>query len=394
VLVTASRSNGWRNVSKILQVRGAYFRSSNSWSGGAHFASISVIEWANKVTETMRDTSDLRIKLLQLHKLKLKSSFITCIEGDFTQKFTRRAEQVSQQVISNVRRDLAASNWKLVPRGRVAVKMSFFAKDSQVPFVHNLVKYYMDLLNGLFFADDRQVHYLETYCYKTDRGKSNLFLEVERLTTYKQKIRHYFEFKDELGCDDGSDRNLDLSDGLLRVLNKAQRQSAVLELNRIEAFDQPGDYSQYFADFIRSYQAGHPYIIDLGDLPQKSGESKVYRLRISDTLKAVSKRSKVFNPIVVPVELDVQVTPRAFKLGKDLDNIMIDICRPFAEELLGDGGYLNAFRIYVTDKLPIDVAGGIRIKLLPFGAVHDFRSSVDEVLRKAEEYLEDRAYFM
>ncbi len=73
---------------------------------------------------------------------------------------------------------------------------------------------------------------------------------------------------------------------------------------------------------------------------------------------------------------------------------MIDICRPFAEEVLGEGGYLNAFRIYVTDKLPIDAAGGIRIKLLPFGAVQDFRGSVGQVLRKAEEYLDDLAYFM
>jgi len=270
--------------------------------------------------------------------------------------------------------------------------MSFFANDSQIPLVHNLVKYYMDLLKGLFFADDRQVHYLEAYCYKTDRRKSKLYLEVERLTNYKQKLRHYFEFKDQFGLDDGSERNLEIGE-LRKVLNKAQLQSMVLERNRIEAFDQPGDHSEYFGDFIHNYQKGHPYIIDLGDLPHKSGESKGYKQRISDTLKALTKRSNIFNPIVVPVELDVQVTPRALRLGKDLDNIMIDICRPFNDRVFGEGGYLNAFRIYVTDKLPMDRAGGIRIKLLPFGAIQDFTGSVDEVLRKAEEYLEDRDYF-
>ena len=133
----------------------------------------------------MNERKDLRIKLLQLRKLRLRSSFITCIDGDFTQKFTKRAEKISQQVITNVRRDLASSNWKLVPRGRVAVRMSFVAKDSQVPLVHNLVKYYMDLLNGLFFADDRQVHYLEACCHETNcnREESKLYLEVERLTS-------------------------------------------------------------------------------------------------------------------------------------------------------------------------------------------------------------------
>jgi len=337
----------------------------------------------------MIDNREIRLKLLQLRKLQHKSSFITCIEGDFTQKFTKRAKETSQQVITNVERELASSNWKLVPRGRVAVKMSFFAKESRVPLVHNLVKYYMDLLNGLFFADDRQVHYLEAYCYVRNREESKLYLEVERLTSYKQKLHHYFVFRDQFGFDDGPDRNSEIQ-GLRKVLPKAHLQGMVLELNRIEPFDQPGDHSEYFGDFIRNYQVGHPYIIDLGDLPQKSGQSKEYRQRIHETLRAVTERSKVFNPIVVPVELDVQVTPRTLKLGKDLDNIMIDICRPFTEEVLGDGGYLNAFRIYVTDKLPLDAAGGIRMKLLPFGAIQDFSGSVDQVLRKAEEYLEDR----
>jgi Holliday junction resolvase RusA-like endonuclease len=342
------------------------------------------------LAELMRDKTDLRIRLLQLRRLSLRSSFITSIEGDFTQKFTRRAGQVSQKVIADVKRDLKSSKWKLVPRGTMAVKMSFFAKDSEVPLLHNLVKYYMDLLSGLFFADDRQVHYLEAYCYQANRTTSKLYLEVERLATYKQKLRSYYEYKDQLGLDDFLDRVTDIPDGLLQVLNKAQRQHAVLELNRIEPFDRPGNHSEYFGDFLRNYQAGHPYIIDVGDLPQKSGESRNYRKRISDTLRTMTDRSKIFNPIVVPVELDVQVTPRSLKLGKDLDNIMIDICRPFAEVAFGAGAYLNAFRVYVTDKLPRDVAGGIRIKLLPFGAIHDFRSSVSEVLRRTEEYLEDQ----
>jgi hypothetical protein len=99
---------------------------------------------------------------------------------------------------------------------------------------------------------------------------------VERLTSYKQKLHHYLEFKGEFGFDTDSDRNPENPEGLLKVLPKAQLQRLVLERNRIEAFDQPGDHSEYFGDFIRSYQTDHPYIIDLGDLPQKSGESKEY----------------------------------------------------------------------------------------------------------------------
>lgn len=148
-------------------------------------------------------------------------------------------------------------------------------------------------------------------------------------------------------------------------------------------------HNKHFGDFIRNYQSGHPYIIDLGDLPSKSGESNEYKQRIRDTLKALTEQSNIFNPIVIPVELDVQVTPRALKLGKDLDNIMIGICGPFTEEVLGSGGYLNAYRIYVTDRLAVDISGGIRVKLLPFGAIQDFEHSISKVLRKTEEYLED-----
>jgi hypothetical protein len=49
---------------------------------------------------------------------------------------------------------------------------------------------------------------------------------------------------------------------------------------------------------------------------------------------------------------------------------------------------LNAFRIYVTDKLPGDIAASIRSKLLPFGSIDDFRGSISKVLSKAEDYLD------
>lgn len=336
----------------------------------------------------MNERNAHKVKLLQLRRLRLRSSFITSIKGDLAQKSNKRARTVSHSVISKLKRDLASSNWALVPRGKIAVKMSFFAKDSRVPLVHNLVKYYMDLLKGLFFADDRQVHYLEAYCFRTKRDESECYVELERLATYKKKLHYYFEFKEQFGFDD--DRTSENLTELLKILNKAQRQRAVLELNRIEVFDKPGDHIEHFGDFVRNYQAWHPYIIDLGDLPQRSGESKEYRQRVRDTLKALTERSQIFNRIIVPVELDVQVTPHTLKLAKDLDNIMIDICGPFIEEVLGDGGYLNAFRIYVTDKLPGDIAGGIRIKLLPFGAVEDFKGSLSKVLSKAEDYLDLR----
>ena len=77
----------------------------------------------------------------------------------------------------------------------------------------------MGLLQGLFFANDRQVHYLEAYRYKNDGDKSKLYIEIERFTTYKQKLHYYFKFKDQFDVDSPSDRNVETQEDLLAVLN-------------------------------------------------------------------------------------------------------------------------------------------------------------------------------
>jgi hypothetical protein len=91
--------------------------------------------------------------------------------------------------------------------------------------------------------------------------------------------------------------------------------------------------------------------------------------------------------------LDIQITPDALTLGKDLDNIFRDISVPFTKNLLSKGGYISAFRIYVTKRIVEDESGCIRFKLLPFGAIQDVSYSIDRVLEQAIEWLKDRSYY-
>jgi Holliday junction resolvase RusA-like endonuclease len=333
------------------------------------------------------------IQLLQLRKLRLKPGFIMSFDGELLRKGRLDSKEVEAKFASELESNLRMFSWKVLPRARVAVTMSFFANSEKAPLLHNLVKFYMDLLKGAVFQDDRQVYCLEAHFWRAGhrREEPKLYLRVDRITDYKRKLDFYFEFKDQVGIFDPGTQIVEDSQYLSIIRNKAELQEIALARNSIEPFERPGNPGEFLKDFVRSYQRLHPLIINLGDLPER-GKSDEYRKRIRNQFIDFREKSSVFKGIIIPVELDVQVTPRVLKLGKDLDNIMCDICPILNEELLFRTGYLNAFRIYVTDKLAEDSCGSIRVKLLPYGAIHSFRMGIDEVLEKAEELLEDKVY--
>ena len=341
------------------------------------------------VPEMFRDSKRI-IQFLQLRKLRRKPGFIMRFDGEFLRKGRLSSKGIGAQFVSELDNNLRNLSWKLLPRAKVAVTMSFFASGKRTPLLHNLVKFYMDLLKGAVFRDDRQVYYLEAHFWRpsTLKDKPKLYIAVERFTDYKRKLDFYFEFKDQFSIhyhdieveEDREYLNINRSRGEL--------QQSVLARNRIEPFERPGSPGRIFKDFLRSYQRSHPLIIDVGDLPDR-GKSDEYRKRIRNQFIDFRQKSSVFKGIVIPVELDIQVTPRFLTLGKDLDNIMCDIGPIFNEVLLSQAEYLNAFRIYVTDRLTEDASGAIRVKLLPYGEIRRFSMSIDEVLEKAEEWFQD-----
>jgi hypothetical protein len=115
-----------------------------------------------------------------------------------------------------------------------------------------------------------------------------------------------------------------------------------------------------------------------------------YERRIQDSWEAWKADNKLLSPRVTPVALDVQVTPEAIKLGKDLDNIFGTVSRSLGRQVFGPGGHVSAFGIYVTDKLEGETSGNVRVEFLPRYAVFDFERTVEEVLEKAAECIEGR----
>jgi hypothetical protein len=144
-----------------------------------------------------------RINALRLRKLQVKFPFMAEIRGNLIQKYSRRSKQVGDQIIEVLKADVANSKWKFVPRARLAVKMTFFGDRRNAPSLHNLVKYYMDLLNGVVFKDDRQVAYLEAFCYQTDEkaDESRVYIQVERFSDYQERLKCYFEYTNKYDTD-------------------------------------------------------------------------------------------------------------------------------------------------------------------------------------------------
>lgn len=370
-------------------------------------------------------------KILLLQLRKQRHGFFTKISGSLAQKGVRTASSTANNTISQLRSDVARSNWKFAPRAKIAVSMRFFSSENQIPALHNLVKYYLDLLRAVVFQDDRQVEYLVAECwhptippnkYPLDEGA--VFIRVERLTEYNEKFDLYMnllnpgEFKNYLKRD-SSHRDLiakfDYDDDFddfffdkpirdksleflpeetretMRTLYEEETQKKLLSLNYIEPTDRPGNPNKHnpLGEGFPNIRDLAPFTVNLGDLPAK-GEKSEYKQRIQNRVADLRNRHNIFKSVIIPVDLDVQVSPRHLsKLDKDLDNIMRDIAPALSAELFRGRAYLHGYRIYVA-KLASESKkeGSIRIKLLPQNAISEFEDKMERVFSVAESWLE------
>ena len=306
------------------------------------------------------------------------------VDGALAQKRKSRSARTATKFGDEITEQLQIFKWKAPPRAKVAVTMSFFAHQRQPPSLHKLVKFYMDLLKGAAFDDDQQVHYLAANIWKQS-SESLLDITVERLSTYKRRLEIYDEFRDELDDPEGSYAVPSLYPAL-KTTEELQRH--LLSNSKIEFFDRPGRKRLLHKDFVQKYDGWHPYTILLGDLPRRGGSDE-YRHHIRRQLEAFKQRTNLFKQIVIPVELDVHVTSSALERGKDLDNIMCDISPIFTDVLLSKDAYLNAYRIYVTDKIDENPSSNIKMKLLPQWEIEGNEWAIDRALDVAERQLEE-----
>jgi Holliday junction resolvase RusA-like endonuclease len=369
-----------------------------------------------------REKNDLKILLLQIQKRR--PILHISIDGDLGRKGRRDAADLVEEIKRQVATGISDFRWKPVPRARMAVAMTFFPKGKQVPALHNLVKFYMDELRNLVFTDDRQVSYLAAESWLPlkqhddidSEGISRVYIEVERLADYKNKFDVYFtllrndRFRDYLYThrsdllDDEKDEfefessYLPDSSALppeirefVRKHNLEERQRKLLSMNQIHAEDRPGlpRWVKFLPMQFQRLRAIEPFAVDLGNLPLK-GETTLYKDRIRRSMQVLKANHKALDPIIVPVELDVQVISSKPHVSKDLDNIMRDIAPIFGEELLHADAYLHGYRIYVADtnnsEQPSDL---LRLKLLPMNGVSDFEDRIRKTFEVAQDWLEE-----
>lgn len=368
-----------------------------------------------------REKNALRILLLQIRKRR--PALRISVDGDLGRKGRRDAAPIIENIKRQVANGITDFQWKHVPRARMAVSMTFFPKGKLSAALHNLVKFYMDELRTLVFTDDRQVSYLAAESWlplKKRRdddgdGSSRAYIEVERLADYKAKFDLYFTllrndgFRDYLrGRRDSfldEEDDVDIESNYLpdftelphearefiRRHNRKELQRKLLSFNRIHSEDRPGlprwaKYLQYDSKPLREIE---PFAVDLGNLPLK-GETIIYKDRIRKSLQALKDRHVTLHPIIVPVELDVQVVSRKSYVSKDLDNIMRDVAPIVGEELLASDAYLHGYRIYVAETGRSDYPSDfLRLKLLPMNGVSDFEDRTRRVFEIAQDWIEE-----
>lgn len=366
------------------------------------------------------ERKQLKILLLQLQR---RSSVLhISLDGKFGKKGRKDSKTIAQQVTEQVAKDITAFRWVKVPRALMAVTMTFFPGEDSTPAVHNLVKFCLDELRQSVFTDDRQVGFLRAESWArtfhmsgVEAEDSKLHIRVERLADYKRKFDLYFhlirddyfrayvdsydsELLDTIDDEEWERNNFSLREmpemdekfnAFVRRHNQEERQKQLLSLNRIQAEDRPGlprwaKVKRSDFDYFKKIQ---PFAIDLGTLPKK-GESEVYKNGIREALKNLKSQYSVFDRLVVPVDINVEVSARLRAVSKDLDNIMRDIAPIFEEEFFAESAYLHGYRIYVAENMKEGVKNDLlRLKLLPMYEASAFETRVEKALELGKEWV-------
>lgn len=335
---------------------------------------------------------DDKVRLLELRRLMRNFSFLSQIDGPLATKKGPRANREKERITKLIKESVFRYGWKKSPRAKLAVSFRFFDTEQNKADVTKLVKFYLDLLEGPIFDDDRKVYYLEAATWRVrfrpkQLEKSKVIIQVRRLSDYIRLLDYAGEADFDFEEDDEYDRvmpNYSLEPDLWNI---AEAQAKALSNLKISIYDRPGLKSHGLQTMMSNLRGLSPFIFDLGGLPQDCGNNQFIK-KLQDEITKFKKEMDFFSTIYVPVELDVQVTSSGLKLGKDLDNIMLQVGSAFGKELLNEHAYLSGYRIYVVEDSPTALGNAIRTQLLPKCAIQQHDTHIDKVLEQYEEKLE------
>ena len=331
-----------------------------------------------------------KIKFLQLQKINTNPGFIVGFNGPLLSKGGTQTQQYEDEVVSQINSAVETFNWTAPPRAKMAVSFRFFSNQHDPPEIYSLVKYYLDLLEGPVFKNDRQIQYLDASILrlspaKSEESSSHFFVIVRRLSEYKRMLdlcAELDDFSQEINSPIIYHHLIDR-----KYWDDAEKQCDLLRCNRIMAYDVPHHKNPFLKVFLVDINKHHPLIFDFGSLPER-GESKQFKTKIGSSLSQLISNILHSRKIFVPIEFDVQV-PSGIPLAKDLDNLMVTICSEAKKHIIDSKVYINGYRVYIADRLDEDSDSGIQVKLLPPGEIEAYNDRIESSLESLEETLMD-----
>jgi hypothetical protein len=332
--------------------------------------------------------SQSRIKLLQLREFKKNFGFLSHYQGPIFTKGGLQANRESQNIKSVFLNDAKRFNWVPPPRARIAISFKIFCSQKNPPESYHIPKYYLDLLEGTVFKNDKQVYYLEASIWRSAGNAlgSEMYIQARHLIDLF-KIWNIYQEIDTLFC--GFDEEMIFPFQHLieqKLWDIAEAQYKIIANSTISQYDRPGLKRYIGPTMISRFCGIDPFIFDFGQLPAK-GESKIFQNNVSDIIKGFTFKYPVFQKIYLPIELDIQITKSIFNNFTDLDNIAIKICKEFKRVILYDKLYINGYRIYVVDNLEGGIESSVRLKVLPAGAIESYNDTIEKAFAKLENEL-------
>lgn len=336
--------------------------------------------------------SENKIRLLQLRKHNINFGFISHYEGPILTKGGKKSKSLSDKIRSDFQKDTDKFRWKAPPKARIAISFNMFCNQKNPPEIYRIVKYYLDLLQGSVFKNDKQVHYLEASIWRSPNkdAKSSIYIYAKRLIEFYKIWDIYQDIYNDYESNGYYEDSFSPYPYLIdqTLWDIADKQYKLLKNAKISPYDRPGLRKYSRATMMSRFCDIDPLTFDVGYLPSK-GESQDFKKKIGNIFKDFKDKYSLFNKIYLPIELDLQVTKAGHNHFTDLDNVATSICREFSKTILCDKVFINGYRIYVVDEISKGIKADVRLKLLPPGEIRSYNERMDNALSGFENKLND-----
>lgn len=354
-------------------------------------------------------------------------------KGPLGRKKQHRSKKIAPAFQAEVQKAVQQQRWEMPPRADIVVHAQFSGTQNS-PTLPNLLKFYIDLLQGLVFRDDRQVRCINaTYNrlrpprFKTKRYKKQHHLDdddnecrvsliVERLENYKTRLevlkRISMESLDwDREDDDSSDwfffehyreatrlynaptfiKKMNWNEDDLKVLQyhrNKELQEHYLSANSLSVSERPNrrprneEHLKNLGKIEETMVKNRWLGIDLGLLPQQEGEGEHYRFNLKKKITALKTEYPIMFPLVSDIELEIVLAPPPKgQKSKDLDNILLDVASIFEDALVNsEFGEIKGFTGYVN--MLLEPSNRIYMRILRPGAIKRFEERMESTIER------------